>query len=323
MPRHNLKEYDPMTWQNGITIIIPTYKRPKGLEAALSSLVTETVTADKFEIIISDNDPSGGAKDYIDAISAKHTKPEIVYVHATNPGVCNARNAAMSKARGRFLVFVDDDMIVTKGWVQKMVDLLLKYDAGVAFSDVTARMHDPDDPKIAAMIPIFSRTLNKPEGIITDFLGMGGAALDTSLMTLPEPPFNPAFNNVGGEDDFLFSQLERQGIKTAWSPDFSAYEIIPESRATFPYVWKRNFAFGQGPTQIAADRGVKGIPKIIYWMMVGVAQSFVFGAQYIIYRMLGRPDAIQRYARLSQAIGKFFWWDGFKPQLYGSHTTTE
>lgn len=312
-----------MTWNNGITVIIPTYKRPKGLDCALSSLITEQVNSEKFEIIISDNDANGGAKDYVEAVAAKSVKPEIVYVNAIEPGVCNARNAAMALARGRFLLFIDDDMEITPGWVQKMVDLLLKYDAGVAFSDVIARMHDDSDPKIRAMIPIFSRTTKEPEGLIYESLGMGGAALDTSVMTLPNPPFNLELNDVGGEDDFLFQQLKNQGVKTAWSPNFSAFEIIPESRATFSYIWKRNFAFGQGPTQIAADRGVKGIPKIIYWMLVGIAQAVVFGTQYLWYRLRGRDDAVQRYARLSQACGKFFWWDGFKPRLYGSHSTTE
>ena len=261
-----------MSWDQGITVIIPTYKRPKGLEAALSTLVNQNVSPEKFEIVVSDNDPQGGAEDYVKKLAQKYKSPEIIYVHAKDPGVCNARNAAMEKARGRFLVFVDDDMEATDGWVQNMIDLLLKYDAGIAFSDVTARMHDETDPKIAAMIPIFSRTLSEPEGLINAFLGMGGAALDTSLMTFPDPPFNPDLNDVGGEDDFLFYELSSQGVKTAWSPHFSAYEIIPESRATFDYIWKRNFAFGQGPTQLAADRGIKGIPKVIYWMMVGAVQ---------------------------------------------------
>ena len=279
------KHHD-MDWSDGITIIIPTYKRPKGLEVALNSLISEQVKSAKFEIIVSDNDPNGGAKTYVTTLSSKQKSPEIIYVHAKEPGVCNARNEAMAVARGRFLVFVDDDMEATPGWVQKMVDLLIKYDAGIAFSDVTARMHDENDPKLRAMIPIFSRTMDRPEGLINKFLGMGGAALDTIRMTLPNPPFNPDLNDVGGEDDFLFHQLEDQGVKTAWSPDFTAFEIIPESRATSSYIWKRNFAFGQGPTQIAADRGLKGMPKVLYWMAVGAAQAIVFSTQYIVYLSL-------------------------------------
>ena len=88
-----------MDWNDGISIIIPTYKRPKGLDVALNSLIFEKVSTPKFEIIVSDNDPNGGAKDYITALSATHKNPEIVYVHAKDPGVCNARNEAMAVAR--------------------------------------------------------------------------------------------------------------------------------------------------------------------------------------------------------------------------------
>jgi len=152
--------------EDSISIIMPTYKRPKGLERALTSLVKQVVTTPNFEIIISDNDPEGSAKPYITAMQANHPDVKIVYVHATNPGVCNARNAAMEKFSGRFLVFVDDDMETPPDWTQNMVNLLKKYGAGIAFSDVTARMHDNHDPKIRAMIPLFSRTLTKAEGFI-------------------------------------------------------------------------------------------------------------------------------------------------------------
>jgi len=318
-----IKRDNLMTWDQGISIIMPTYKRPKGLSCALSSLVKQSVNTPNFEIIISDNDPLGSARPYVEDMITAHTDLDIIYVHAIKPGVCNARNTAMEKFRGRFLVFVDDDMEAPSDWVQNMVDLLLKYDAGIAFSDVTARMHDESDPKIKAMIPLFSRTLLEPEGFIDDLLGMGGAALDTSQMTFPNPPFDPALNDIGGEDDVLFHQLKMQGVKTVWSPNFSAYEDIPQSRATFKYIWKRNFAFGQGPTQLAADRGVKGIPKVIFWMMVGCAQIGLYGLKYLLYKLQGKDTAIQPYARLAQAVGKIFWWDGFRPRLYGANATTE
>jgi len=309
--------------EDSISIIMPTYKRPKGLERALTSLVKQVVTTPNFEIIISDNDPEGSAKPYITAMQANHPDVKIVYVHATNPGVCNARNAAMEKFSGRFLVFVDDDMETPPDWTQNMVNLLKKYGAGIAFSDVTARMHDNHDPKIRAMIPLFSRTLTKAEGFIDEFLGMGGAALDTHKMTLPSPAFDPSLNDIGGEDDVLFHQLKAQGVKTVWSPHFSAYEDIPASRATYDYIWKRNFAFGQGPTQTAADRGIKGSLKVIFWMLLGCAQILFYGTKYLIFKLIGHDAAIQPYARLSQAVGKILWWDGFQPQLYGANATTE
>ncbi len=312
-----------MTQDDSISIIMPTYKRPKGLDCALSSLVRQVVKTDNFEIIISDNDPSGSAKPYVQAMQAKHKNVQIIYVHATQPGVCNARNAAMEKYSGRFLLFVDDDMEAPPEWTQNMVNLLVKYEAGIAFSDVTARMHDSADPKLRAMIPLFSRTLPAPEGYIDEFLGMGGAALDTARMRLPSPVFDPALNDSGGEDDVLFHQLKSQGVKTVWSPHFSAYEDIPASRATLDYIWKRHFAFGQGPTQLAADKGLKGSLEVVFWMCVGAAQGCLYGSKYIILKGMGKDTAVHAYARMSQAAGKILWWGGFRPHLYGDNATIE
>jgi len=62
-----------------------------------------------MEIIVADNDPMGSAKDYVTTF-AKTSDIEVIYKHVPEPGVSNARNGALSIARGRFIAFLDDDM---------------------------------------------------------------------------------------------------------------------------------------------------------------------------------------------------------------------
>jgi len=139
-----------------------------------------------------------------------------------------------------------------------------------------------DNPLYPHMQPLFSRTGDFEDGHINSLFGTGGCLIDQSQCSLPSPAFDPALNEVGGEDDAMFG----------WTTQAIAVEHIPPHRSTPAYVWTRNFAFGQGPSQNEADKGFSGALGVIKWM------------------------------RLSQAIGKIFWFEGFSPRLYGANAPT-
>lgn len=306
-------------WSTGISIIIPTFRRPEGLKTALTSVVSQAQAGRPFEIVVTDNDPQGGARAYVESVQMK-SDVEIVYTHAPEPGVSNARNVALSVARGRYIIFLDDDMEATAGWVSKFINVAQQYQAGIVFLPAVAAMPRPNDPLNRYMAPFFSRVFDAPEGLVEDCLGTGGCLLDLNLCQMPNPPFDPALNEVGGEDDFLFSHLVATGSKVAWSPDALAHEHVPLARATPQYLWTRNFAFGQGPTQAAGDKGLKGVPEILKWMCVGAVQLVLFGSAFLVLKALKKPVYLKYMAKTAQALGKIFWWDGLTPRLYGAST---
>ena len=306
-------------WSQGISIIIPTFRRPDGIKIALESVLEQDSTGRIMEIVVADNDPNAGAQDYVTTIAETSDLP-IIYKHIPEPGVSNARNGALEIARGRYIIFLDDDMEATEGWVEQFLNVSEKYNAGIVFLPAIAAMPDPNDPLNQYMAPFFSRVFDAPEGIMDHCLGTGGCMLDLDLCQMPSPAFDPALNEVGGEDDFLFNHLMDTGTKVAWSPDALAHEHVPAKRATPEYLWTRNFAFGQGPTQSAADKGVKGILEIIKWMCVGAVQLLVYGSIYLVLRALGKPLFMKYLARTAQSLGKILWWGNFTPRLYGAAT---
>ena len=159
--------------------------------------------------------------------------------------------------------------------------------------------------------------MNASEGLIDEPFGTGGCLLDLSLCQLPDPVFNTDLNETGGEDDYLFKHLMRHGAKVAWSPQAKTIEHVPASRATAAYLWTRNFAFGQGPTQSEADKGLSGCVGVIKWMIIGSLQVAVFAPIYKFLQITKRPSYITFLAKTAQGVGKVFWWSGFSPKLYG------
>ncbi len=308
-------------WNEGVSIVIPTYKRPEGIKSALESLVGQSAGNRLIEIVVADNDPKASARELV-AEFAKTSAIPITYKHVPEPGVSNARNGALSVAKGRFIAFLDDDMKALTGWLEELVKASLKYQTGITFGPAIAVMPNQDDPFNPYMEPFFSRIADAPEGYITKCLGTGGCLLDLSLCEMPTPAFDPIHNETGGEDDALFHHLTSHGTKVAWAIKAESYEIVPASRATPEYMWKRNFAFGQGPAQGEADKGLSGSLGIIKWMIVGVIQFLAFTPAWLLLKLLGQPFHIHFQNRVAQALGKVFWWNNFRQKLYGVNATT-
>lgn len=313
---------EDMSYSHDISIIVPTYKRPDDIARALVSAVAQETGRFSFEIIVADNDPAGSAYDRVHNIMAAHSNVELIYTHIPEPGVSNARNGALKLARGRFLIFLDDDMEANTDWAYELADAAERLSSAIVFGPVEAVMPEGEDPLYPHMQPLFSRTGDFSEGHIDALFGTGGCLIDRAQCRLPSPAFDPALNEVGGEDDAMFAHILAQGAKIGWTAKAIAVEHIPPHRSTATYVWTRNFAFGQGPTQSAADRGFSGVFEVAKWMLVGAAQVAFYGAQFLLRRIMGRSDYIQSYARLSQGVGKILWFNGFSPRLYGANAPT-
>jgi len=277
-----------MTFNNKcLSIIIPTYKRPDMLARAVASVETETVDGLDIEIVIADNDPKASAKDFA-AQKITESDANIVYIHIPEPGVSNARNGALAKARGRYILFLDDDMEACSPWAQSMFDTAQKFDAS-----------------------------RGEDGIIERGIGTGNCFIDREKAILPTPAFDTSLNQTGGEDDALFRHLEKQDTRIAWTNKAVTLEHVPASRATLNYVWRRNFAFGQAPTREAADKGLLGAPMIIFWMCVGFLQIISYGIRFGITRILRQPQSVFNLGRLAQGFGKIIWSDRVSPKFYG------
>ncbi len=301
--------------KNGVSIIVPTFRRPDGLKVALESLMHQSAGDLAMEIIVADNDPAGSARGYVESF-AKTSTIKIHYLHVPEPGVSNARNAALKAAQGRYLAFLDDDQQACAGWLQTLLDISAKYEAALAFVPTHARI--PGTSKYNDyLVDFFSRQgPHMDEGLIDSFFGCGNSLLDTHLCTLPAPPFNVDMNETGGEDDVLFSQLQSQGINIAWSRATKANEDILPHRATPAYVKVRSFANGQGPSQDCADAGNwLGVAK---WMLVGAVQYALYAPMAGLTKWAGKPAYIHYLAKSASGAGKVLWFGSFTPKLYGA-----
>lgn len=107
------------TW---VSFCISTYKRPGILSAQIKLLLSQSFT--EFEIIISDNDPDGSARDII----AFFNDDRVHYFNnEVNLGMILSFNKSIERSKTDFIVMVTDDDPVDPDFLKTFYDLYKKY----------------------------------------------------------------------------------------------------------------------------------------------------------------------------------------------------
>ena len=108
-----------------MSVIICTFNRARLLRRALSSLARQTTGPDGFEVVVvddgSDDDTAGVCREILRGFANSQYIPL-----GRNEGLPSARNRGIREARGEYVLFVDDDCIPERNWLEKMMEALDK-----------------------------------------------------------------------------------------------------------------------------------------------------------------------------------------------------
>jgi glycosyltransferase involved in cell wall biosynthesis len=85
-----------------VSVIVPTYNRRETIQAAIASVQRQTFQ--DWELIVVDDGSTDGTASLIEG-----SDPRLVLIRQKNQGVNGARNAAMLRARGDYIAFLDSD----------------------------------------------------------------------------------------------------------------------------------------------------------------------------------------------------------------------
>ncbi|ESQ77198.1 glycosyltransferase family 2 protein [Asticcacaulis sp. AC402] len=298
-----------------VSVIIPTFRRPEGLDRAMASITAQTgLSGTALDLIVCDNSPEGSARPQVEAFALTATFP-VLFVHEPKTGVANARNSAVATTQADFIAFLDDDEEAPADWLWRMLANQTHFKADVVFGPVTARI--PDD--VAQYRPyfeaFFSRFGPEESGVLPHYYGCGNSLIRRAVLPKDELPFATSQNEMGGEDDILFTALKAQGKVMSWAADAPVWEDVPPKRATLDYTLKRGFAYGQGPSH---STGVNGkYLKCAAWMMQGLIQAAVFGVMAGAAFATKSPKAAYLIDKAARGLGKTLWFPPFKMKFYG------
>jgi glycosyltransferase involved in cell wall biosynthesis len=93
-----------------LSVVIPTFNRSEHLRVCLDALVQQTQPASDFEVVVVDDGSSDGTEEMLERIS---TAFALHVVRQENQGYGAARNHGVEVASGRYLLFLDDDVVAS------------------------------------------------------------------------------------------------------------------------------------------------------------------------------------------------------------------
>lgn len=102
------------------SVIIPTYNRAAKLRSCLAALSEQTQPASDFEVIVV---VDGSTDETARMLAETQTHLRLRVIHQSNSGQPAALNRGVAEARGRVVIFLDDDIIVTPRFVSEHICL--------------------------------------------------------------------------------------------------------------------------------------------------------------------------------------------------------
>lgn len=102
-----------------ISVVVATFNRRDSLKRLLGSLLEQTLSPGRFEVIVVNDGSTDGTADLVREVSLSRENVKLLEVENGGPGA--ARNAGARAARGRYLAFTDDDCVASKGWLEQLL----------------------------------------------------------------------------------------------------------------------------------------------------------------------------------------------------------
>lgn len=111
-----------------ITIIVPIYNVEKFLPNCIESLIHQTYQ--NLEILLIDDGSTDSCKEISDEYAKKYSN--IFAYHKENGGLSDARNYGVSKAKGKYICFVDSDDYVNEKYCEVLYKNIINANADIS-----------------------------------------------------------------------------------------------------------------------------------------------------------------------------------------------
>jgi len=206
----------------------------------------------EWELIVVDNnstdDTPGVLADFMDRLPLRPLKEP-------TPGKSNAANLVVREARGEYIIWTDDDVLVSGDWVRQYVAAFRRYPEAEVFGGRIDPWFEGTPPQwlargFPAVAGVYAAmNLNRPAGPAPESFYPLGANMAITRAAHLRHPFNPKIgpqpgSSIRGEEWMLVRALRRDGAQVVWVPEASVQHFIPRARQTEAYL--RDWFHGNG-----------------------------------------------------------------------------
>lgn len=117
-----------------VSVIVPAYNAEKSIDGCINSIRDQIY--ENIEIIVVNDGSTDGTEEKLMKIAKKDVRVKIV--NQANAGVSSARNRGIDESNGEYLAFVDSDDVVSKHYIEFMMEDLLTSNSDLSICEMIA-----------------------------------------------------------------------------------------------------------------------------------------------------------------------------------------
>lgn len=294
-----------------VSVILPTYNRLEQLKQVLSGFAEQDFDMTQVEVIVISDGSTDGTHEYLESIEKATFPFELIYVNQKNAGPAAARNNGIDTARGRLILFVDDDVVPAPNLISEHISSHKEHSESTV---VMGPMLNPVDYTMQPWVYWEQLMLYKQyadmeagrwEPTARQFY-TGNASLERNHL-LDHGGFDTSFRRA--EDVELAYRLAASGMSFVFNPQAKGYHY---ARRKFSSWLQTPYLYGKNDVIFARE-------KKQHWLMPKVSAEFHERnvlIRAIIRLFLCRPFAsrvlisgLKQVAAVSTAMARF--WSAF------------
>ncbi len=244
------------------SVIVATRSRAHLLRATLARLGQQVTGELRWEVVVVDNNDGGDDGTLAVLAAARATLP-LVVLRESRPGKNRAMNRALPVARGKLLVFTDDDVEPVPHWLAEYVGAARRWPSHAVFGG-------PIVPRLPSTAPSWLATHAFAAAAFGRF---EPAADEGPCTTLPFGSnlairagrmagltFNEDFGTQGGRTDLMGAETElllrlvAAGERSVFVPGARIAHVIEPHQTTPEWLFERAFRHGRTYLRLQGGR---------------------------------------------------------------------
>jgi len=225
-----------------ISVVVPVYNDPNGIQTTLRSLVEQTYPDSSYEVLPVDNGSTDETPAVINSFATESSpveplsEPDIQSSYA-------ARNRGIEHATGRTIAFIDADMWVDEDWVERIATKAEETES--VYMGCNVELVPENDP------PTIPEQYNAETGFpVESYIRHDHFAPTCCLVVQSQ-----VFDEVGLFDERMISsgdkefgwRVHQRGIKQQFVPDITMYH---PTRCSLLSLCRKAYRVGKGQVQL-------------------------------------------------------------------------
>lgn len=292
------------------TIAICTYNRAAYLSDTLAELYRQRYDKASVEILVVNNNSTDYTVGMLKEASEKFGDG-FHWVIEKAQGLSHARNLALQEARGRYVVFIDDDVYLNDGFIQSWVDFL-NFNDGIAAAGGAIMVHfDAGQPEWFPMVLKQMLGYHKPFRGVAPYRGgvypHGGNMAIMKNLGREIDGFNPQLGRSGkslaaGEEKDFFRRIKNAGGTVLFNPDAVLHHRIGSDRLTTHNIYEQGYGIGRSDRVMSEN-----LTEKIGWTTRQLIKTFATVAIALVYLISLQPAKAETLVKFRISLIKGYF----------------